>query len=289
LVERHHALTAWLTKRHIDLRDIVFIGMSLDDPSITPSEHCRYDLGIAFPREAGGILREIVRSRGPGPVALAPEKSECDAQGLTIRDFKPQEERAWHYLYRVWLPSSGFVPADLPAMELFVRLPEEIGWQTFVSRNLYTRRAVLITATAAIPDLSRSQGVNLAGGENMKLGTFSVSLAVKDLEASKTFYEKLGFRPFAGDASRKYLILKNGDATIGLFQGMFDKNILTFNPGWDSNAKKKAAFTDVREIQRELKSHGVQIATPADETTKGPASFVVIDPDGNPILVDQHI
>jgi lactoylglutathione lyase len=157
------------------------------------------------------------------------------------------------------------------------------------SRNLYTRRAVLITATAAIPDLSRSQGVNSAGGKNIELGAFSVSLAVKDLEASKTFYEKLGFRSFAGDASRKYLILKNGDATIGLFQGMFQKNILTFNPGWDSNAKKKAAFTDVREIQRELKSHGVQIATPADETTKGPASFVVIDPDGNPILVDQHI
>jgi AraC family transcriptional regulator len=144
LVERYHALTAWLTKGHIDLREIVFIGMSLDDPSITPSEHCRYDLGIAFPREAGGILGEIIRSRGGSPVALAPEKSECDAQGLTIRDFKPQqvvsihcvgdiaqEERAWHYLYRVWLPSSGFVPADLPAMELFVRLPEEIGWQTF--------------------------------------------------------------------------------------------------------------------------------------------------------------
>jgi DNA gyrase inhibitor GyrI len=201
LVERYHALTAWLTKAHIDLRDIVFIGMSLDDPSITPSEHCRYDLGIAFPREAGGILGEIIRSCGPGPVALAPEKSECDAQGLTIRDFKPQQERAWHYLYRVWLPSSGFVPADLPAMEPVCTAYGGNRTANIRSRNLYTRRAVLITATAAIPDLSRSQGVNLAGGKNMELGTFSVSLAVKDLEASKTFYEKLGFRPIAGDAS----------------------------------------------------------------------------------------
>jgi len=146
LVERYHALTAWLTKRRTDLREIVFIGMSLDDPSITPSEHCRYDLGIAFPQERGGILGDIIRSRvGPArAVATLPEQSECEAQGLTMRDLTPgqavsihcvgditQEERAWHYLYRIWLPSSGFVPADLPAMELFVRLPEEIGWQTF--------------------------------------------------------------------------------------------------------------------------------------------------------------
>ena len=123
----------------------------------------------------------------------------------------------------------------------------------------------------------------------MELGAFSISLAVKNLEVSKKFYEKLGFRSFAGDISRNYLILKNGDATIGLFQGMFEKNILTFNPGWDSNAQKKAAFTDVREIQRQLKAQGVQFATQADETTKGPASFVVIDPDGNSILVDQHV
>jgi len=146
LVECYHALTAWLAKRDTDLRQVVFIGMSLDDPSITPSEHCRYDLGIAFPQEPGGILGEIVRARGGSarPAASAPQKPECEAQGLTIRDLTPQqavsihcvgdiahEERAWHYLYRIWLPSSGFVPADLPAMELFVRLPEEIGWQTF--------------------------------------------------------------------------------------------------------------------------------------------------------------
>ena len=122
----------------------------------------------------------------------------------------------------------------------------------------------------------------------MELGTFSVSLAVKDIEASRQFYEKFGFKAFAGDASHNWLIMKNGDHAIGLFQGMFDKNILTFNPGWDSNAQKLAAFTDVRELQRQLKAQGVQMVTEADEDTTGPASFLAVDPDGNPILVDQH-
>lgn len=123
----------------------------------------------------------------------------------------------------------------------------------------------------------------------MELGAFSVSLAVKDLEVSRKFYEKLGFTFFAGEPSHGFVILKNGDATIGLFQGMFEKNILTFNPGWDSNAQKKPSFTDVRGLQRRLKAEGVQIANEADDATKGPASFVVIDPDGNPILFDQHV
>jgi lactoylglutathione lyase len=122
----------------------------------------------------------------------------------------------------------------------------------------------------------------------MQLGTFSISLAVKDLEASKAFYEKFGFKPFAGDA-KKWLILKNGDHAIGLFQGMFEKNILTFNPGWDSNAQKLASFTDVRELQRQLKAQGVQFQVQADENTTGPASFIAADPDGNPILFDQHV
>jgi predicted enzyme related to lactoylglutathione lyase len=125
--------------------------------------------------------------------------------------------------------------------------------------------------------------------QTMELGAFSISLAVKDLEASKKFYEKFGFKPFGGDASKKWLILKNGDHVIGLFQGMFDRNILTFNPGWDSNAQKVAAFTDVRELQRQLKAQGVQMVNEADESTKGPASFIAIDPDGNPVLVDQHV
>ncbi len=123
----------------------------------------------------------------------------------------------------------------------------------------------------------------------MELGAFSISLAVKDIQASKDFYEKFGFKVFAGDASKNWLILKNGAHAIGLFQGMFPKNILTFNPGWDSSASKLKTFTDVRELQRQLKARGVQLTTEADETSAGPASFTTVDPDGNPILVDQHV
>ena len=123
----------------------------------------------------------------------------------------------------------------------------------------------------------------------MELGNFSISLAVKDLEASRKFYEKFGFQVFAGNAAQNWLILKNGDHAIGLFQGMFDKNILTFNPGWDSNAQKLASFTDIRELQRRLKAQGVQLLQEADESTSGPASFMAVDPDGNPILFDQHV
>ena len=123
----------------------------------------------------------------------------------------------------------------------------------------------------------------------MNLGAFSVSLAVKDLEASKSFYEKFGFTTFGGDPSQNWLILKNGDHKIGLFQGMFEKNILTFNPGWDSSAGELETFTDIRDIQRELKAEGVELQTEADEGTTGPASLVAIDPDGNPIMVDQHV
>ncbi len=123
----------------------------------------------------------------------------------------------------------------------------------------------------------------------MDLGNFSISLAVKDLEASRAFYEKFGFKVFMGNASENWLILKNGDHVIGLFQGMFEKNILTFNPGWDSNAQKLGTFTDVRELQRQLKAQGVALMAEADETTTGPASLMAVDPDGNPILVDQHV
>jgi catechol 2,3-dioxygenase-like lactoylglutathione lyase family enzyme len=123
----------------------------------------------------------------------------------------------------------------------------------------------------------------------MELGAFSISLAVKDLEASRVFYEKFGFTGTMGDASQNWLILKNGRHVIGLFQGMFEKNILTFNPGWDQDAHQLEAFTDVRELQRRLKAAGVTLATEADEATSGPASFMTVDPDGNPILVDQHV
>ena len=123
----------------------------------------------------------------------------------------------------------------------------------------------------------------------MELGNFSLSLAVKDLEASRQFYEKLGFRTFGGDPARNWLILKNGDLVIGLFQGMFQRNIMTFNPGWDGNAQTLESFTDVRELQRQLRAHEVTLASEADESTTGPASFMVVDPDGNPILFDQHV
>ncbi|HKA00704.1 MAG TPA: AraC family transcriptional regulator [Candidatus Solibacter sp.] len=146
LVDRYNAMRSWLAKRGTDVCDVVFIGMSLDDPSITPAEHCRYDLGIAFPKERGGIVGDIMRSRGGGSRGGAnlPTRSECEAEGITMRDLGPQqvasircigdvshEERAWHYLYRVWLAASGYVPADLPAMEMFVKLPEELEWKTF--------------------------------------------------------------------------------------------------------------------------------------------------------------
>ena len=123
----------------------------------------------------------------------------------------------------------------------------------------------------------------------MDLGTFSVSLAVRDLDGSRAFYEKLGFTPFFGEAAQGWLILKNGDAAIGLFQGMFERNILTFNPGWDGNAQPLDTYTDVRELQRELRAKGVEFQVTADESTTGPASFIAVDPDGNPVLVDQHV
>ncbi len=123
----------------------------------------------------------------------------------------------------------------------------------------------------------------------MQLGAFSISLAVKDIEASRAFYAKLGFDAVGGNAAENWLVLRNGAVTIGLFQGMFEKNILTFNPGWDSEANPIEDFTDVREIQRRLKAQGVSLDVEADESTTGPASFIAVDPDGNPILVDQHV
>ncbi len=124
--------------------------------------------------------------------------------------------------------------------------------------------------------------------DNMKLGAFSISLNVKDLEASRQFYESLGFNVFAGSMKQNYLIMKNGNALVGLFQGMFEGNILTFNPGWDEDANHIEKFNDVREIQRHLKSKGITLLSEADEDSTGPASFMVTDPDGNTILIDQH-
>ncbi len=123
----------------------------------------------------------------------------------------------------------------------------------------------------------------------MDLGNFSVSLAVKDLAASRAFYEKLGFRVWGGESEQGWLILRNGPATIGLFQGMFERNILTFNPGWDGNAQALPEFTDIRDLQRALKAQGIALLSEADESGTGPASFMAVDPDGNQILVDQHV
>jgi len=123
----------------------------------------------------------------------------------------------------------------------------------------------------------------------MELGAFSVSLAVKDTEQSKVFYEKLGFIAIGGDQSQNWLIMRNGELTIGLFQGMFDDNILTFNPGWSKTATQLEHFTDVRELQRQLKNRGIELVSEADESSTGPASFMIVDPDGNTILVDQHV
>nr|WP_298999253.1 VOC family protein [uncultured Allomuricauda sp.] len=123
----------------------------------------------------------------------------------------------------------------------------------------------------------------------MKLGAFSISLAVKDLAVSKAFYENLGFSVFAGEMERNYLIMKNGNALVGLFQGMFEHNILTFNPGWDENAKTLDSFDDVRDIQKSLKENKVALDSEIDETGSGPGSFALTDPDGNTILIDQHV
>jgi len=123
----------------------------------------------------------------------------------------------------------------------------------------------------------------------MKLGAFSVSLNVKDINESKKFYESLGFNIFAGDVKQNYLIMKSGNSIIGLFQGMFEKNMLTFNPGWDENANHVGTFDDVRKIQQELKGKGIELISEADEQSSGPASFMVLDPDGNQILIDQHV
>ena len=123
----------------------------------------------------------------------------------------------------------------------------------------------------------------------MQLGNYSSSLAVKDIKASLAFYEKLGFAKVMGDVTKNWVILRNGPHVIGLFQGMFPRNTMTFNPGWDVNAQKLESFTDVRELQKQLKAQGVALTMEADETTTGPASFMLVDPDGNPILFDQHV
>ena len=140
----------------------------------------------------------------------------------------------------------------------------------------------------ATPEAKASQS-QAKGDPHMRLGNFSVSLAVKDIAASRAFYEKLGFKVFGGDQAKNWLIMQNETSTIGLFQGMFPKNTLTFNPGWDRNATALTDFEDVRELQKTLKSRGLTLTMEADAATNGPASVFLLDPDGNPILIDQHV
>ncbi|HEX8438993.1 VOC family protein [Archangium sp.] len=145
-----------------------------------------------------------------------------------------------------------------------------------------------LSGCAAVPP-RQSATAPSTGASPIRLGNFSVSLAVKDITASRAFYEKLGFRAIGGDQAQNWLIMQNETSTIGLFQGMFDKNLLTFNPGWDRNANQLADFDDVRELQRTLQARGLTLVSAADESSTGPASLMLIDPDGNPILIDQHV
>jgi catechol 2,3-dioxygenase-like lactoylglutathione lyase family enzyme len=147
----------------------------------------------------------------------------------------------------------------------------------------------LASVAAATLMSTRPQDKQTEKDDSMRLGNFSVSLAVKDIKASKAFYEKLDFKQVSGKLEQNWVVLKNGTTKIGLFQGMFEKNSLTFNPGWDHERKTPEDFQDVRELQRILKQRGIKLQTEADESTDGPANFTLVDPDGNPILVDQHV
>jgi lactoylglutathione lyase len=152
-----------------------------------------------------------------------------------------------------------------------------------------TRLLLAVICLIGVAGVSASRFIHAAEEKPLEFGNFSVSLAVKDIKASMAFYQKLDFRQVGGDLKQNWVVLQNGSARIGLFQGMFEKNILTFNPGWSKNKETLADFQDVRELQRALKARGLTIAPEADVTTKGPAYFEVTDPDGNTLLVDQHV
>ncbi|MEZ6042972.1 MAG: VOC family protein [Planctomycetaceae bacterium] len=147
----------------------------------------------------------------------------------------------------------------------------------------------LATFVPQVPQSRSSDGQDSSKASHMQFGSFSVSLVVKDVNVSKAFYEKLGFKQSGGDVKRKYVVMQNATSTIGLYQGMFEKNMLTYNPGWDRDCKTLPEFMDVREIQQQLKNQGIELDVAADETTTGPAFLTITDPDGNPILIDQHV
>ena len=147
---------------------------------------------------------------------------------------------------------------------------------------------VALLGVIQVGGIAATRFAKLQEDQKMELGAFSVSLSVKDIAASRAFYEALGFAEVGGKQSQNWLILRNGTTTIGLFQGMFEGNLMTFNTGWDAEAKNLEEFTDIRELQRQLVASGIELTTKADESTTGPASITLSDPDGNAILLDQH-
>lgn len=168
---------------------------------------------------------------------------------------------------------------------------QELHMKNLIITGLVASFAIGFYANTILTKKSTNENTEIIKAEkqsNMKLGAFSISLTVKDLKTSKEFYEKLGFNAFAGSMAQNYLIMKNYNALIGLFQGMFQGNILTFNPGWDENASNVENFDDIRKIQKQLKNSGLTLTSEADERTEGPSSLMLTDPDGNVILLDQH-
>lgn len=235
------------------------------------------------------------RSNYPDPIRL--EAGDRVALGRIDDQYpgwvwvtSPSGNEGWapESLIQIDRPGSGLVTDAYTARELDTRTGDRLSCTSELNGWLWVQNEN--GETGWVPrETVQFLSTNLLKGVNMQLGAFSVSLAVKDIEASRAFYQKFGFEVFGGDASQNWLILKNGDHVIGLFQGMFERNTLTFNPGWDSNATALDKFTDVRDLQRRLKEQGVTLVAEADETTTGPASLVAIDPDGNPILLDQHV
>src|SRR4026208_413501 len=189
--------------------------------------------------------------------------------------------RTTHGVQRLRLSRSG--------LQAGLRRQSTLSLQEASVTRLLMGMLVCCLSGLAMGQETNSVPTSNSGGDAMRLGNFSVSLAVKDIAKSRAFYEKLGFRVFGGDQAKNWLILQNDTSTIGLFQGMFDKNIMTFNPGWDRSGNALPDFDDVRDIQKTLKNRGLALTSEADDTTTGPASLMLLDPDGNPVLIDQHV
>gem|GEM_PF-132136 len=274
----YERLCLWARSQGVDPLKQTLYGLSQDDPEVTPLHLCRFDWALTM--TAFKPNGEIGRLTWPaGRIA-----------SIAIRGDVTQEYLALQYLLLAWLPRSRYQPANLPLLE--IRPICRCSRSIVGSRRSWAGRPTTWSARCRSSGFSRwwlrsaGSGIRATALNHsaershketaMDLGIFSVSLAVKDLKTARVFYEALGFEAFAGDEAQNYLILRNGDAKIGLFQGMFENNILTFNP------------TDVRAIQKALKAKGIALALEADESATGPAHIVLNDPDGNAILIDQH-